>query len=662
MKKVDYQHFGRFLYPNTLAVQGNDLYFCVKKAGFSENKYHSDLFRLRGGKVQQLTSSGDIGEYHLLERGIVFASLRKKSDRETASKGIPLTVLQKLPYDGGEAQEFLRLPYFVTGLCFLSESRFFFTAKVSHDFESALSACGGNVEKASVRVKENADYRVLDEIPFCSNGSGYINGLRNRLFLYDGGKISALSSENSNVFLLSLSPDKKRLWLTGNTFHGKDPFFQRLYELNTKALKITDISIGNTDQYCGVWPLASGKDAVLASICKKHGVNENIRVFLRENGKYRLTCDEGKYDFCNSVCTDILAERIMPSEPMIRGNGIFLIDTQKDFSGLVCLEPETGKVQPITHEKGCVSEAVRYRDGFAMIAMRGNGGCEIYSVSEKGNETRLTDFNTAICGEYEYSAPQKISFLNSHGTMIDGWAIPPAGQKSGKKYPTILDIHGGPKTVYGDCYFHEMQLWASRGFAVIYCNPTGSSGRGDEFADIRGGYGSQDYRDIMAFVKEAVKRFDFIDSEHMGVTGGSYGGFLTNWIIGHTHFFKAAASQRSIVNWLSYYGTSDIGYFFTSDQTGADPWNHPEKAWEQSPLRYADQVTTPTLFLHSDEDFRCPLSGGLQMFTALRVHDIPTRLCIFKGENHNLSRGGKPKHRVRRLKEITEWFEKYLKE
>ena len=135
---------------------------------------------------------------------------------------------------------------------------------------------------------------------------------------------------------------------------------------------------------------------------------------------------------------------------------------------------------------------------------------------------------------------------------------------------------------------------------------------------------------------------------------------MTNWIIGHTDRFRAAVSQRSIANWTGYYGTSDIGYFFQPDQTGADPWQDVEKIWGQSPLKYADRVRTPTLFIHSDEDYRCPLPEGLQMFTALRAHGVESRLCMFKGENHELSRSGKPKHRVRRLREITEWFEKYL--
>jgi len=237
----------------------------------------------------------------------------------------------------------------------------------------------------------------------------------------------------------------------------------------------------------------------------------------------------------------------------------------------------------------------------------------------------------------------------------------PFNFEPGKKFPAILEIHGGPKTAYGEVFVHEMQLLASEGYVVIYCNPRGSDGRGNEFADIRGKYGTIDYEDIMQFVDEAVKRYEFIDENKIGVTGGSYGGFMTNWIIGHTDRFKAAVSQRSIANWISKFGTTDIGYFFVEDQHFATPWSNYEKLWWHSPMKYADKVKTPTLFIHSDEDYRCWLVEAIQMFTSLKYHGVESKLVIFKGENHDLSRTGKPLHRLRRLKEIIEWFDKYLK-
>ena len=165
----------------------------------------------------------------------------------------------------------------------------------------------------------------------------------------------------------------------------------------------------------------------------------------------------------------------------------------------------------------------------------------------------------------------------------------------------------------------------------------------------------------MAFTDEVLDRYPAIDSERLGVSAGSYGGFMTNWIIGHTNRFSAAITQRSISNMVSMFAMSDIGYYFIDDQAAATPWTDADDLWRQSPLKYADRITTPTLVIHSDQDYRCPLAEGMQFFTALKVHGVQSRMVIFKGESHGLSRGGKPKHRVRRLEEIVNWFDTYLK-
>jgi acylaminoacyl-peptidase len=210
--------------------------------------------------------------------------------------------------------------------------------------------------------------------------------------------------------------------------------------------------------------------------------------------------------------------------------------------------------------------------------------------------------------------------------------------------------------------YHECQVWANRGYFVLFCNPWGGDGRGDRFADLRGRYGTVDYNDLMTFTDKCLETYPQIDKERVAVGGGSYGGFMTNWIIGHTDRFCCAASQRSISNWISKSCTTDIGYFFNADQMASTPWDNHEKMWWHSPLKYADKCVTPTLFIHSEEDYRCWLPEGIQMFTALKYHGCEARLCMFRGENHELSRSGKPKHRVRRMTEIAEWFDKYCKE
>ncbi|MBR5982061.1 MAG: S9 family peptidase, partial [Firmicutes bacterium] len=216
------------------------------------------------------------------------------------------------------------------------------------------------------------------------------------------------------------------------------------------------------------------------------------------------------------------------------------------------------------------------------------------------------------------------------------------------------------KSAFGDTYFHEMQCWAARGYAVLYCNPRGGDGRPGGFDDIRGYYGVKDYNDIMAFVEHCLRELPFLDRERLGVTGGSYGGYMTNWIVTQTHLFKAAVAQRPISNWVSKFGSCDIGYYYVPDQHGGYPWDDPAQAWQESPLKHVANVKTPLLLIQSQEDFRCERDQSFQMFTALKVLGVECRMCLFNGENHELSRSGRPRNRLARLREITSWFDKYL--
>lgn len=284
-----------------------------------------------------------------------------------------------------------------------------------------------------------------------------------------------------------------------------------------------------------------------------------------------------------------------------------------------------------------------------------NTDCDFYKLDYE--TLAVTHFNDAMLRGKYVAQPDPLN-LTAGDHEVHGFILKPMDFEAGKKYPVIFDIHGGPKTVYGPVFYHEMQYWASRGYFVIFCNPTGSDGRG-AFMDIRGKYGTVDFDDLMAFCDAALAKYPEMDADNLFETGGSYGGFMTNWIIGHTDRFRACASQRSISNWTSFYGVSDIGPDFSEDQCGSTIWPDVEKFWWHSPMKYADKVKTPTLFLHSLEDYRCPVDQGYQMYSALVAHGVESRLVLFRGENHELSRSGKPKHRIRRLNEITGWFEQH---
>ena len=236
----------------------------------------------------------------------------------------------------------------------------------------------------------------------------------------------------------------------------------------------------------------------------------------------------------------------------------------------------------------------------------------------------------------------------------------PLGWQAGKKYPLVLSIHGGPAGQYGVDWFHEFQVYAARGWAVFFTNPRGSTGYGRKFQrGIVNEWGGKDYIDIMNGVNATIAANPWIDTTKMGVTGGSYGGYMTNWIVGHTGRFKAAVTLRSISNFVSDDGTRD-GAYGHKDDFGGDIFQRMDLYWDRSPLKYVQNVTTPILILHSDNDFRVPIEQGEQWFRALKHFGKTAEIVFFPRENHNLTRTGEPKHIVESMNWQLYWFDKYL--
>ena len=286
---------------------------------------------------------------------------------------------------------------------------------------------------------------------------------------------------------------------------------------------------------------------------------------------------------------------------------------------------------------------------------------ELYRLTiSTGERQALTSFNQEFLEGTELIEAQPIITNGSKDWAVHGWLMKPYGYQEGRKYPLVVNIHGGPHAMYANTFVHEMQLLAARGFGVLYVNPRGSHGYSQEFVDaVRSDYGGGDYEDIMNSVDQIVESNGWIDADRLGVTGGSYGGFMTNWIVGHSDRFKAAVTQRSISNWISFFGVSDIGYYFSDWQIGAD-MTDVDKLWQHSPLKYAKNVQTPLLILHSENDYRCPIEQSEQLYVTLKSMGKRTEFVRFPEADHNLSRTGKPNLRFVRLEQITGWMEKYL--
>jgi len=276
-----------------------------------------------------------------------------------------------------------------------------------------------------------------------------------------------------------------------------------------------------------------------------------------------------------------------------------------------------------------------------------------------GEITNLYNPNEAYLAEHIVTTPERFTYKGYDNWDIHGWYMPPVEKKD--KHAAILYVHGGPQVAYGESFFHEMQALAAKGYGVIMINPRGSNTYGQNFVkSILGDYGNHDFDDLMMGVDYILETHPEVDADQLYVSGGSYGGFMTNWIVTHTDRFRAAVTQRSISNWISFYGTSDIGPFFVEKQL-LDDIHNPQRLWEMSPVAHAKNAKTPLLVLHGQSDLRCPQEQGEQMYMAMRKNNVPTKMILFPQSSHGLSRQGLPNLRQERLKAITDWFEEYSK-
>lgn len=661
MEKLELKDFLKYKFISGLEFSPDkkNIGFVVKSADYDNNNYKSNIWIMNSEtkKYSKLTSTNKDSEFIWLDnRTLMFRSQRDDSLKSKIEEGEDWTVFYSININGGEAEEYMRIPLKVFSIKKIDDSNFALTAEFDHNLIDLHALTGEEREKAVAKIKENRDYEVLDEIPFWSNGVGFTNKKRSRLYIFnkESCKLTPISDEYMDIFNFDYKDGK--ILFYGNRYIDKQELFESLNVYDINAEKTTVLI--PQDKYSIHFASFIGDKIILTlSDMKEYGMNQNQDIYVFDNGELKLVTihDTG---FGSSVGSDC---RLGGGKQAIVYNDNFYFISTLGKSSFINRLSLDGNLEIITDDIGSIDCFTVSDNEILFVGMRNFKLQEIYSLSSSDTEKQLTDFNEDIIKNKTISVPEYLPFINNDGMKLEGFVIKPVDFDENKSYPAIFDIHGGPKTAFGAVFYHEMQVWANMGYFVFYTNPRGSDGRGNEFADIRGKYGTIDFDDLMKFTDVVLKSYPQIDSKRVGVTGGSYGGYMTNWIIGHTDRFKCAVSQRSISNWISKFGTTDIGYFFNADQNASTPWQNHDKLWWHSPLKYADKVVTPTLFIHSEQDYRCWLAEGLQMFTALKYHGVEAKLCMFREENHDLSRSGKPKHRVRRLEEMTNWFEKYLK-
>lgn len=466
------------------------------------------------------------------------------------------------------------------------------------------------------------------------------------------------------------SPDSARIYFT--TLRVDEPYYElpktELYSIPVAGGEPTKI----TTVVMGIDEIALSPDgrqfALVASANQPVNSYTQPDLWVMDatpNAQPRNLTMPFDWDVASGVFGDNGSPRAGGGNPPIwsaDGQSILQIFSRQGRTNLGRFDVATGALTELTQGDQAV---VRFRasaDGAKLVytlstPTRIN---DLFVLDPAGKSTQLTDINRELFTQLNLTQPEEIWYESFDGKRVQAWLQKPPGFDAKKKHPLILNIHGGPHAAYGFVFSHEFQWMAAKGYVVLYPNPRGSTSYGQEFGNvIQYRYPGDDYKDLMIGVDDVIRR-GYIDDKKLGVTGGSGGGLLTNWTIGHTDRFAAAVSQRDIASWEAWWYTADFTLFQPTWFKGP-PFQEQEDFRARSPITYINNVKTPTMFVLGETDTRTPPdAGGEQMFRALKFRKIPTVMVKFPNETHELSRAGQPWHRVERLQHIVGWFDKWL--
>ncbi len=632
---------------SSVEVFNDEAVFTVKRIDREKNKYFTNiyLYRIKEGEIRRLTfadSSDTKPKWHPEGKGIFFVSNRNENSQ-----------IYFLRRDGGEAERITDFPEgSILDYSISPDGKrlaIVFMEKLEHlKKENVKSRKEKNLSTPPMEI--TTQYYKLD-------GFGYFLDKRPKVFVWDLEKNEKTEIPTGKVFWNSsptFSPNGKFLaFLSSNPEEGENKTYVKLYDLeNGKISDITPLDgpkgnlmfisektlafLGHDDPKDGwgtrnvhLWVFEIGKDA------------KNLTKTLDNSIGYSLLSDTGEFG---------------EGGDLRYRNGRFYFLLTEMGNATIYTADFNGNWERVFEFKGGITSFDTNGEVFVFSGSTPTVPPELWVF--KGEVKKVSDFNDWI-RDVELSEPEEV-WVESEGVKVQTWILKPPDFNPDKKYPAILYIHGGPHAAYGNVFFHEFQLMVANGYVLVYSNPRGSKGYGEEFARaIKGDWGNLDFKDIMS-VANFVKNLPYVDEKRMGITGGSYGGYMTNWVIGNTDMFKAAITDRSVVNLVSMMGTADFP--FSPDQYWeGDFWDRIEKLWERSPLRLVKNVKTPLLIIHSEGDYRCPISEAEQLFKALKVLGKEVVFVRYPAEtSHGLSRSGPPDLRVDRLRRYLDWWGKYL--
>jgi len=511
--------------------------------------------------------------------------------------------------------------------------------------------------------EDEEDVKIVRKIPLWFNGVGFAYNRREHLHMVDvdSGDVTPLTKGEINVIYASLSNggDKVAYVAATNDF---TPLITDIFVLSMKTNK----HIKLTESNMSIGPVCWSPDDKHISfrghdLRRGFATHETIWFIPSDGGRPEDLTRKLDRGTTRRVYYDLIGPFVPLYAPVPVWDEDYIYFPVSDGGrlNLYRLSLCNRTLEPVISGNFILGDFSVRSGVIAYTRVTDTEPAEVW-VKDEAGDRKLTSFNSELLSKLKVCAPERFEYKASDGEPIEGWIIKTPNLEEDKKYPAILNIHGGPKSVFGYAFMFEHQIYASKGFVVVYPNPRGSDGYREEFADIRGAYGERDYKDIMECIDYVTSKYNFIDPNRIGVTGISYGGFMTNWIVTQTDRFKAAVSQNGISSWTAMFGTTDIGFYFVPDQIGKDPWSNEEGYKKMSPLTYTPNVKTPIMFIHSVEDYRCWIDQAITFFTALKYLGKETELVLFMKGEHVFSRTGKPSFRVKRLEHMTKWFEKHL--
>lgn len=654
----------QFLSEPRLSPNGRDVVFVHKQVG-GKNDYRTNLWMVdtQGGEPRQFTGGGKDAQPRWSPDGsrIAFVSGREKGHLQ----------LHLIPAAGGEARALTKLPEGSIGpFRWSPDGRLIALAFRCQDPDWTEEA-----KKERQEEGLSDPPRVLDRWWYRLDGDGYFNAQRYHLYIVDAstGKHRLLFDRNvMGVSSFDFAPDSRQIALISNSdpqamIHPWKDQILRLDVGSGRATRIPRLPEGPKDQVR--WS-PDGRRLAWAGCVGQISLSdtENIQLFVGdavEGGARSLT---GAEDYCLGVGT--LSDAVDASfEPTL----FWAPDGRRIWMGLGWRgEAHVASVGldggPVTfHTRGAavhqLSDVSRNGKLLALTVGSATRLPEIClgTVSPKGLQVRpLTDLNGPLLRELDVVEPVSHPVRSPDGTTVQAWAMKPK-LAAGQRVPAILQVHGGPHAQYGAVFFHEFQLLVAQGYAVFFSNPRGSKGYGRDFCSaIRGNWGEADWPDILA-VTEFMKSRPYVDGKRLGVMGGSYGGFMTNWAVSHSDLFKAAITDRCVSNMVSMFGTSDLadapGVYFPGNS-----WDQPEGLWRMSPLKDFGAVKTPMLIIHSEGDLRCNIEQAEQVFTVLKMRGVPCRFVRYPAStSHGMSRIGPPDMRLHRLDQILRWWKLHFR-